>query len=178
MPGWLSRLSIRLLISAPVTSSRFVSSSPTSGSAQPVQSLLGIPSPSPLPLPGHTCPLSLKINKFLKTMQHVAPSPSTGPYSLGAWAPAKKACRPLVLATRHPGASPFFSTQDGAHASQPPRVSVDSPSCRRLSVLGEPALRPSRRPEASGGCYWPCPAPRRAGAPPQYRLTGRGARSP
>ena len=41
-PGWLSRLSVQLLISAQVTISRFVGSSPVSGSALTVRSLLGI----------------------------------------------------------------------------------------------------------------------------------------
>ena len=43
-PGWLSGLSIRLLISAQVGISWFVSSSPTLGSVLTVGSLLGIPS--------------------------------------------------------------------------------------------------------------------------------------
>ena len=42
VPGWLSRLSIRLLILAQVMISRFGSSSPTSASVLVVQSLLGI----------------------------------------------------------------------------------------------------------------------------------------
>ena len=59
-PGWLSRLSVRLLILAEVIISQFVGSSPTSGSALMLQSLLGILS---LLL---VLTLSLKINK-LKT---------------------------------------------------------------------------------------------------------------
>ena len=47
-PGWLSGLSVQLLISAQVMMSRFVISSPTSGAALPVRSLLGSLS---LPLP-------------------------------------------------------------------------------------------------------------------------------
>ena len=46
VPGWLSWLSIWLLISAQVMISWFVSSSPKTGSALTVQSLLGILSPS------------------------------------------------------------------------------------------------------------------------------------
>ena len=41
-PRWHSRLSVRLLISAQVMISQFVSSSPASGSVLMVQSLLGI----------------------------------------------------------------------------------------------------------------------------------------
>ena len=41
-PGWLSRLSIQLLVWAQVMISRFVSSSPTLSSALTSQSLLGI----------------------------------------------------------------------------------------------------------------------------------------
>ena len=49
-PGWLSQVSVPLLISAQVTVFRFVRSSPTSGSALTAQSLPGILSLS-LPLP-------------------------------------------------------------------------------------------------------------------------------
>ena len=52
-PGWLSRLSGRLLVSAQVMISRFLSLSPTSGSALTMWSLLGIlslPLSAPLPL--------------------------------------------------------------------------------------------------------------------------------
>ena len=60
-PGWLSRLSLRLLVLAQVMISLIMSSSPASGSAQMVQSLLRILFPSlsvpPLPAP------ALKINK-------------------------------------------------------------------------------------------------------------------
>ena len=45
-PGWCSRSSIRLLISAQVMILQFVSSSPKSGSAPTAQSLFGILSPS------------------------------------------------------------------------------------------------------------------------------------
>ena len=41
-PGWLSQLSVRLLILAQVMISQFLSSSPTLGSMLTVQSLLGI----------------------------------------------------------------------------------------------------------------------------------------
>ena len=64
-PGWLSRVSVRLLILAQVMISQFMSSSPTSGSALTVQTLLWILSLSPslsVP-PPLTCVLSLKINK-------------------------------------------------------------------------------------------------------------------
>ena len=59
-PGWLSWLSVQLLISAQVMISRFVSSSPTLGSVLTVQSLLGI-----LALPFCPSPpmLSLSQNK-------------------------------------------------------------------------------------------------------------------
>ena len=53
MPGWLSRLSIGLLISAQVMISRFVSSSPALGSLLSAQSLLQTlcpPVSAPLPL--------------------------------------------------------------------------------------------------------------------------------
>ena len=68
-PGWLSGLSVPLLVSAQVMISQFVGSSPTSGSALTAQSLLEILS---LPLcPSPVCALclppslsfSLKINK-------------------------------------------------------------------------------------------------------------------
>ena len=42
MPGWLSRLSIQLLVSAQVMLSQFVRLSPKSGSVLTAQSLLGI----------------------------------------------------------------------------------------------------------------------------------------
>ena len=60
-PGWLSPLSIQLLISAQVRISQFMSSSPALGSVLAVQSLLGILS---LPAPPllHTLSLSLQIN--------------------------------------------------------------------------------------------------------------------
>ena len=58
-PGWLSRLSIWLLVSTQVLISQFVSSSPMSSSALTVWSLFGILSPPPLPL-SRVCTLSLK----------------------------------------------------------------------------------------------------------------------
>ena len=68
VPGWLSQLSIRLLISAQVMISLFVGSSPTSGSVLTVQSLCGIDSPFPLSLsPPHS--LS-KQNKQTKKTQN------------------------------------------------------------------------------------------------------------
>ena len=60
-PSWLSQLSIQLLISAQAMISRFMNSSPASGSLLTVQSLLGI-----LSLPLSALPLlafCLKINK-------------------------------------------------------------------------------------------------------------------
>ena len=59
MPGWLSWLSVRLLISAQVVISQFMSSSPMSGLVLTVWSLLGILSPS-LSAPS---PRSLSQNK-------------------------------------------------------------------------------------------------------------------
>ena len=67
VPGWLSLLSLRLLISAQVMISWLVGSSPTSGSVLTAWSLLGISLSPSLPLPLlflSLCPsLSLKINK-------------------------------------------------------------------------------------------------------------------
>ena len=72
-PGWLSWLSIQLLTSAWVMISRFVRSSPTSGSVLTAWSLLGILSPS-LSLSLSLCPFPthylsqknrLKKNKIL-----------------------------------------------------------------------------------------------------------------
>ena len=60
MPGWLSRLSIWLLVLVRVIISQFVGSSPVLGSALTVWSLLGILSLLPLPL--HPT-LSLSQNK-------------------------------------------------------------------------------------------------------------------
>ena len=68
-PWWLSQLSIRLLILAQVEISRFVSLSPTSGSVQIAQSLLGILSlPLSLPLP---CLYSLSLKINLKTYKRI-----------------------------------------------------------------------------------------------------------
>ena len=65
VPGRLSRLSLRLLISSQAMISRFVSSSPVSGSALTVRSLLGILSLSPsLPAPPLlSVPLKIKLKK-------------------------------------------------------------------------------------------------------------------
>ena len=60
-PGWLSHLHIRLLVSAQVVISWFVSWSPASGSVLTVQSLLGIL--SLCPSPDHALALSLSQNK-------------------------------------------------------------------------------------------------------------------
>ena len=59
VPGWLSRVSIWLLIWAQVTISRFMGSSPALGSVLTVQSLRGILS---LPLP---CVFSLSLSQSL-----------------------------------------------------------------------------------------------------------------
>ena len=48
LPGWLSPLSIQLLISAQVMISQSVGSSPVTGSVLAAWSLLGIISPHPL----------------------------------------------------------------------------------------------------------------------------------
>ena len=62
-PGWLSWLSIRLLISAQVMISWLLRSSPVWGSALTLQSLLGILSlPLSLPLPAHALSLSLSLS--------------------------------------------------------------------------------------------------------------------
>ena len=61
--GWLSRLSVRLLVSAQVMTSWFLSSSPTLGSTPTVRSLLGILSLCPSPTQAHALSLS-KINKW------------------------------------------------------------------------------------------------------------------
>ena len=65
VPGWLSQLSVQLLISAQVMILCFVRSSPASGSAMSAQSLLGIHSLSLslCPYPTHMHSLSLCQNK-------------------------------------------------------------------------------------------------------------------
>ena len=68
-PVWLSRLSLRLLISAQVMISRFVGLCPGSGSALTAQRLLGILS-LPLSLPllclcVHACEHILSQNKYI-----------------------------------------------------------------------------------------------------------------
>ena len=72
VPGWLSRLNIRLLILAQVIISQFMKSSPASGSVLTVQSLIGI-----LCLPFSlfspyllTCFLSKQINVFKEIIIH------------------------------------------------------------------------------------------------------------
>ena len=69
--GWLSRLSIQLLISAQVMILQFMGSSPTLGSALTAENLLGILSLSATPpcIHMHVRSLSLKINKLLKKMK-------------------------------------------------------------------------------------------------------------
>ena len=69
VPGWLRQLSIRLSVSAQVMISRFVGSSPASGFALTVPSLLRILSllflcPSPCS-PGHAHGLPLSQNKWI-----------------------------------------------------------------------------------------------------------------
>ena len=69
VPGWLSQLSVRLLILAQVMISRFVGWSPVSVSVLTAQSLLGSLSLSLslwAPRPAHSLHLSLKINKLKK----------------------------------------------------------------------------------------------------------------
>ena len=61
-PGWLSWLSIRLLVSAQVMISWFMRSSPTSGSALTAWNLPGILSLPHFLTPLHALSLSLKIN--------------------------------------------------------------------------------------------------------------------
>ena len=63
-PGWVCQLSVRLLVSAQVVISWFVSSSPSLGSALIGWSLLGTLSPS-APCVG-LLSLSLKMNKLEK----------------------------------------------------------------------------------------------------------------
>ena len=69
VPGWLSQLSIGLLISAQVMISQFMSQSPTSSSVLMMQNLFGILYPSFYPSLAHVCAhslslsLSLRINK-------------------------------------------------------------------------------------------------------------------
>ena len=67
-PGWLSRLSVRLLVSAQVVISWFVSSSLASGSVLTVRSLLGILALSSLSGLPRSCCLSLKISKLKKNV--------------------------------------------------------------------------------------------------------------
>ena len=62
-PGWLSRLNTLLLISTQVMISRFMSSSPTLGSARSAQSLLGILSLSLSVCPSSALSLLLSQNK-------------------------------------------------------------------------------------------------------------------
>ena len=62
MPGWLSRLSVRLLILAQVMISQPVSLSPALGSALTMQRLRGILSPSLFAPPPLALSISIKIN--------------------------------------------------------------------------------------------------------------------
>ena len=99
--GWLTLLSIRLLISAQVMILRFMGLSPASGSVLTVWSLLGILSP-PLSAPPLLV-LSLKINKneFKKKKG-------------GAWV-AQSVKRPTsaqVVISRFVGLSPTLSSLD------------------------------------------------------------------
>ena len=61
-PGWLRGLSVQLLVSAQITISQFLSSSPTSGSALMAWILLGILSLCPSPAFAHILSLSLSNN--------------------------------------------------------------------------------------------------------------------
>ena len=62
-PGWLSGLSVQLLVSAQVMISRFMASSPASGSVLTAQSLLGILSLSSSPCAPPLLTLSLSLSK-------------------------------------------------------------------------------------------------------------------
>ena len=64
VPGGLSQLSVRLLVSAQVAISQFVGLSPASGSMLTVWNLLGILSLPFSLCPSPACSLSLKINKL------------------------------------------------------------------------------------------------------------------
>ena len=68
-PGWLSRLSVRLLVSVQVMISQFLGLNSALGSVLRVGSLLGILS---LSLPNSRC-LCLSQNKFKKEMVHNFP---------------------------------------------------------------------------------------------------------
>ena len=72
-PGWFRRLSVRLLISAQVMISQFMRSSPASGSALTVWSLLGILSPSLSFTLLHTCMCTLFLSLSLsqKIQQYI-----------------------------------------------------------------------------------------------------------
>ena len=63
VPGWLSQLSVQLLVSAQVMISWFMSSSLALGSVLTVRSPLGILSPLSAPPPQLTICIFLKINK-------------------------------------------------------------------------------------------------------------------
>ena len=65
-PGWLSRLSVQLLVSTQVVISQFVGSSPASGSVLTARSLLGIFSPSLCPSPLLSVSLKNKLKKKKK----------------------------------------------------------------------------------------------------------------
>ena len=71
-PGWLSRLSVRLLVLAQVVISWFTSSSPALASALAVQSLLGILSLSLCPSPASSLSLShsQNVNKLKKNVPY------------------------------------------------------------------------------------------------------------
>ena len=83
-PGWLSQLSIGLLVSAQVMISQFMSSSPTSGSTLIVQSLLGI-----LTLSFSLCPspalvvlsLSLSLSKWINLKERERKEGNEQPHS-------------------------------------------------------------------------------------------------
>lgn len=119
--------------------------------------------------PAFAQPSSCCKKKGICTTQLTKPQPATPRAS------TPQSCRPLVLATRHPRASPFSSTQDGTHASRLPRASVHSPSCRTFLILGKPAL-PTQALPVCGSIRWALlavPGPRVCSAP-ATQAPGRG----
>ena len=98
-PGWLRRLSVQLLILAQVMISRFVRSSPRSGSVLPGQSVLRVLSLSLPLLHSSVLSLSLKINTLFKKERF--PFHSAVPSSEGA---KTKIDKPTGLVPEHPTA--------------------------------------------------------------------------
>ena len=97
-PGWLSWFGIQLLIWALVVLSRFLSSSPASGSAQSTQSLLGVLSAPPL------LSLSLSLPKINKLKRE------------------RESCICLFFAICHL----FHSALDGLHEAGPDHIGEGS----------------------------------------------------